>query len=218
MSDTTAPLLCIFAHPDDEAFGPAGIIALEAQHRPVYSICVTDGNDPGRQDPGLSAVRREELRTSATALGITEVFFLDFPDGTLCNNLYFQVTVAIQAKIDEVQPSTLLTYEPRGISGHIDHVAVSHMTSYVFEQNQTISELWLACISEQERAEIKNYFIHFPGGYPSDQIDRTIDVSSVWEQRVAAIRAHQSQINDVNAVLRIRTKLPQSEYLLVRKK
>ena len=44
------PLVCIFAHPDDEAFGPGGTIAKFAKKRPVYLICATKGESGKYKD------------------------------------------------------------------------------------------------------------------------------------------------------------------------
>ena len=52
-----APLVCIFAHPDDEAFGPAGSIAKFASERDVYIICVTNGD----ADDKLTGKLKNEL-------------------------------------------------------------------------------------------------------------------------------------------------------------
>lgn len=54
------PMVCVFAHPDDEAFGPSGTITLESQQRDVYIIKTTDGHDPTNPSDDLVARRQHE--------------------------------------------------------------------------------------------------------------------------------------------------------------
>ena len=69
----------IFAHPDDEAFGPSGTLALLAKENDVYLICATNGDAAsGKPDPKLAEIRQKELLASANVLGIKKVYFLDF--------------------------------------------------------------------------------------------------------------------------------------------
>ncbi len=132
------PLLAVFAHPDDEAFGPSGKIALEAKKRDVYLICVTDGAmgiNSGRSKKDLAIIRKKELKNSAKKLGVKKVFFLEYKDGSLSNSLYHKIAEKIEDIVKEIKADTLLTFEPRGVSGHLDHIAVSFITTFVFRNN-----------------------------------------------------------------------------------
>lgn len=203
-------IIGVFAHPDDEAFGPAGTLAKLAQEHDVHLICVTDG-DAGM---GLAQVRKQELRESAKILGIKKLYFLDFKDGDLSNNLYHQVTQAIQEKLEAHKPEIIITFEPRGISGHIDHVAVSMTTSFLFQKLPFIKQLWYYCIDTRQRRMIADYFIYFPPGYRRSEINKTIDISGVWDKKVAAIKAHASQSKDGERILLRLSRLPKKEYFL----
>ena len=84
---TTGPLLLIFAHPDDEAFGCAGVMAAaSARGVPVTLITATRGEAgktgvPQLDTPEiLGAVREQELRAAAAAVGVRDVRFLDYRD------------------------------------------------------------------------------------------------------------------------------------------
>lgn len=46
-------IVCIFAHPDDEAFGPGGTIALLAKKNDVYILCATKGEAGQHHNPKL---------------------------------------------------------------------------------------------------------------------------------------------------------------------
>lgn len=212
------PVLCIFAHPDDEAFGPGGTIALLAKKHPVYLICITDGNDQNHGKTDLAKKRKQELRLSAKILGIKKVFFLNYPDGSLNNNLYHQLAKRLQGFIDRLQPETLITFEPRGVSGHIDHVTVSLVTSYVFSQNAQVKTLLYFCIDQRQRRLIKEYFIYFPSGYALNRVDKVVNIARVWQQKVTAIQQHQTQAQDIQRILAMLEKLPKEEYFLVLKK
>lgn len=211
-------IVCIFAHPDDEAFGPGGTIALLAEKHVVDIICVTNGDagkNSSREDRELSAIRREELINSTNILGVNHVYFLDYNDGSLCNNLYHEIADKIVKILHEIQPDTLMTFEPRGVSGHVDHMTVSMITSYVFERLPFIEKLMYYCIDEKNRALQEPYFIYFPPGYSEEEIAETFDITSVREKKVASMKAHVSQSHDAERVLRKLEKLPKKETFLV---
>lgn len=216
------PLFAVFAHPDDEAFGPAGTLALEAKRRDVYLICVTNGDagkNSSRSKKNLSEIRKKELINSAKILGIKEVFCLNYEDGSLCNNFYHEISERIESKLKKIQPETVITFEPRGVSGHIDHITVSMVTTFIFQKLKFIKTLLYYCIDERERNEFRNdYYIYFPEGYKKDNIDKTVDISSVWNTKISAMIAHESQKHDANIILPAIEKLPKYEYFLVKKK
>src|SRR6185312_17447051 len=88
----------IFAHPDDETFGPGGTLCKFAEEgNEVYIICATSGETAtGVKDKKLGEERRIELKNSAEILGIKKVFFLDFQDGDLSNNLYHEIASKVE--------------------------------------------------------------------------------------------------------------------------
>jgi N-acetylglucosamine malate deacetylase 2 len=215
------PILAIFAHPDDEAFGPAGTIAQMAAERDVYLICVTDGgagmNEGEKGD--LADIRSRELGESANILGVKQIFFLDYADGSLSNGLYHEIVEKIQKIVDNIQPEILMTFEPRGLTGHLDHIAVSLITSFVFEKSPNASEIWQYCLDHQQRRAFGNdYFIYAPEGYTEEEISRRRDVSDVWDKKVEAINKHQSQKHDVEGFLKQNKDLPKVENFITRKK
>lgn len=212
------PLLCVFAHPDDEAFGPSGTIAKYSEERKVYIICVTDGYDKKRARPNLARTRRSELRESAKILGVEKVFFLNFGDGELRNNIYHQVAGEIEKIAKRIKPDTLLTFEPRGISGHIDHVFCSMVTSFVYQRLSFIKTLLYCCITRDRTKEIKDYFVYFPPGYKPEEIDLEVDVSEYWDKKIKAINVHRSQKKDAQRIIKSLEKFPKKEHFLVIRK
>lgn len=211
-------LVCIFAHPDDEAFGPAGTIIKLSHEYDIYILCATRGESGGNYD-NIADTRSKELRASAEILGVKKVYFLGFIDGTLSNSLYNKLAQKIERKLKELKPEVVMTFEPRGISGHIDHITVSMVTSFVFTKLKFIKKLLYSCISEEGRNPIgDSYFIYFPPGYKKREIDEVIDVSDVWDQKIKAMFAHRSQIKDAERILKMRQTLPKEEYFLIIKK
>lgn len=214
--------VCIFAHPDDEAFGPGGTIALLAGKQDVYLICVTNG-DAGdcsiEKARELSEIRHDELLTSAKILGVKKVFFLDYKDGCLSNSMYHDIASKIEQVLHDLKPDTLLTFEPRGISGHIDHIAVSMITTFLFKKLSFVKKLMYFCISDKHRTlEGDDYFIYFPPGYNRNEVDEVVDITSVWEQKVTGMKTHNSQKHDGERILEVLEQLPKEEYFLVEEK
>jgi LmbE family N-acetylglucosaminyl deacetylase len=215
------PVVAVFAHPDDEVFGPGGTLALFAKEgRDVYIITVTNGDagmnslseDDGRS---LGEIRTDELKASAKAIGVKDVFFLNYKDGTLSNNLYHDIADKVQAKIEELQPEIMVTFEPRGVSGHLDHIAVSMISTFVFEKVHFVKELWYYAMNEYARSFQGEYFIHFPPGYKDEEISKVVNIEPVWEQKVTAMQQHKSQKHDIDRILGAFQKRRKEDYFII---
>jgi LmbE family N-acetylglucosaminyl deacetylase len=91
--NAVASALVVAPHPDDEAFGCGGTVALLVRDRAaVHVVFVTDGGashpaHPSATPSDIAALRRAEARLATGALGIgwERVSFLDERDGTLGN-------------------------------------------------------------------------------------------------------------------------------------
>lgn len=210
-------IVCVFAHPDDESFGPGGTIAALAEQNTVYLICVTDGNDPGKED-FLSDIRKEELEKASAILGIQDIFYLGYEDGSLRNDIYHKVAQKIQDIVDKLKTDILLTFELRGVSGHVDHMALSAITSYVFEKSSYPQQLWYYCESEEFLQKFPEYFVFTPPGVTRDSVDMIVDVSKVRDKKMRAMKAHISQTSDAELIIECMQGLPEEEYFLIRKK
>jgi LmbE family N-acetylglucosaminyl deacetylase len=128
-------ILGVWAHPDDEAYLSAGIMAaaVDAGNR-VVCVTATRGElgslDPVRWPPEtLAAVREAELEACFTVLGVREHIWLDYPDGG-CDRVPVDHAVSRLAEIvADVQPDTVVTFGPDGMTWHTDHIAVGQWTS-----------------------------------------------------------------------------------------
>ena len=214
-------ILCVFAHPDDETFGPGGTIALLAQRHTVWIATATRG-DAGKDSRrgnrrSLADERPRELRAAARILGAKGVIFLNFRDGELSNNTYHVLARRIEAVVRRLRPHTVLTYEPLGVSGHLDHIATALTTRFIYERQPSIKRLLSYCISAKRANAMRpGYFIWVPPGYERSTIDLTVPTAGIWDTKVRAMFAHRSQRHDIERILVRAKRFPQEESFLVR--
>ncbi len=221
-------IVALFAHPDDEAFGPAGTLALLAKENNVYIIVGTNGEAGENHHPDthrhILEIRREEVITSAKILGVKHIYFLNLPDGQLNNTIYGEALSKAEEIIDQLKPDILVTFEHHGLTGHIDHVFMTRVATSLFEGQESVKEIWYYCFEKNMRDHIqkyykdKNFHVYFPKGYRNDQVDRVIDISSTWNQKMGAIHAHISQNADREAYLESYKYAPNTEYFFIKSK
>lgn len=216
-------VVCVIAHPDDEAFGPSGTIAKLSRTYDAHIVCVTDGQSDPRfhASPGesLAQLRDAELRKSAKILGAKEVHFFHFQDGTLNNNQYHVVAEKLIAVCNMVKPSLIITNELRGVSGHLDHVAVGLISSFVYTKLLFIDAILYNCTTREVSEAMQEYFVFFPPGFKKEDVDLVIDVSEQLDQKIAAAQCHESQAADVARVTaRWKTQHVQEEWFFVTKR
>ncbi len=218
-SDTT--VLAVFAHPDDECL-VAGTLAQLSQTNTVIIACATRGERGKNPDQSarLMQLRARELRHSASLLGITKVHFLGFRDGRLCNASYQRLVTKLETILERYQPSMILTFEPRGVSGHLDHIALTSACHYWFDQKPYLTQMWQFGITPPMHAtrhsgSRQHYFVYRPPGIPREQFDRVIDISAQLPTKIAAIKTHRSQQNDVSWMLTTVQNTPAEECFFV---
>lgn len=195
-------VLAVMAHPDDVDFGAAGTIAQWTKAGIEVSYCIVTNGDAGGFDEDvprsqIAGIRQAEQRAAAEEVGVTDVRFLGYSDGRVEVSLDLRRDIA--AVIREVRPQRVIGQSPgrnmvRIPASHPDHLAVGEATMcavYPDARNPfaylehpeftaldawTVSEVWI-------------------GGM--ERTNRYVDVTDVYDRKVAALRRHVSQMPGV---------------------
>ena len=132
-------LMVIFAHPDDESFRPGGSLALmAAKGVEIFLLTATRGEFGFKKDKPIykrsefGKVREEELRSACRVLGIQPPIFLGYTDNYLSDAPLDRIITEIVDVVEKYRPQVILTYGPDGVSGHPDHIAISHFATEAF--------------------------------------------------------------------------------------
>ncbi|NNE43295.1 MAG: hypothetical protein HKN12_03730 [Gemmatimonadetes bacterium] len=130
-ADRSRRLLAVFPHPDDESYGPAAALARTARHGDGAAayLCLTRGEasslgrERGLSPEEVAALREERLLRVAEILPLQGLVIRDFPDGGLAFRPLDEVAASIGEVLDAFRPQVVIGHDPRGVNGHLDHVA-----------------------------------------------------------------------------------------------
>jgi LmbE family N-acetylglucosaminyl deacetylase len=133
-------LLCITAHPDDEAGAFGGTLALYADRGVEVSVvCLTAGTaarnrGAARTDEELAALRTSEFQASCKFLGIKHGEVLSYADSKLDRANFYEVVGELVARVRRLRPHVVLTFgQDGGLTGHIDHAMAGAFATQAFE-------------------------------------------------------------------------------------
>ncbi|SEH68988.1 N-acetyl-1-D-myo-inositol-2-amino-2-deoxy-alpha-D-glucopyranoside deacetylase [Mycolicibacterium rutilum] len=119
---------------------------------------------------------------------------------------------ALVAVIRELRPHVVVTYDPHGGYGHPDHIHAHRVTTAAVEQAAggdhpwAVPKLYWAVTATSAMAEGLAAMTDVPAawsrvsvddvgfGYPDDEIDAVIEAPDVLPAKIAAMRAHATQI------------------------
>ncbi len=201
-------LFAIFAHPDDEAFGPSGTLLLETRaNTELHLVTLTAGGAGANPDnyDNLAAERLKEWHKSGELLGAATMNCLDYEDGHLDNiamrtisEQLLQIVATRAAAQHEPYEIEFMSLDTNGVTGHIDHIVASRATHYVYyklmQTQLPITRLRLACIPQEFTGNTPNLgFVYMEQGRTANDIDETIDARSVLDEVYAVMRCHHSQ-------------------------
>jgi N-acetyl-1-D-myo-inositol-2-amino-2-deoxy-alpha-D-glucopyranoside deacetylase len=196
-------LLLVHAHPDDESIGTGATMAKHAAEGAGVTLVTCTLGEMGEIIPPtlghlapdqLGEYRIGELKAACDALGVADHRFLGGPGrwrdsgmmGVPSNEdprCFWRASVSEAASvladvITEVRPGVIVTYDANGFYGHPDHIQAHRVTRRAYE---------LAC----DKALVSLYATAAPD---FTDVTTRIDANPYLDRKVAAMRAHATQI------------------------
>ena len=165
----------------------------------MYYLILTDGGK-GSEDRTMASeklrdIRREEQRNAGKVLGLKDVFFCDYPDGTLENTLAVKRDVV--KIIRKVKPDVLVAMDPsvlysaqHGFINHPDHRAAGQAAldaAYPLARDHMSFPELLAEGYEPHKTKTV-LLINFEAG------NFAVDITPTIDTKIKALAAHASQV------------------------
>ena len=196
--------LSIHAHPDDQEFTVAGTLAFWARSNcQVTSVIVTSG-EAGCNDSTvtqeyknkLRAIREREQESACSILGIHSLIFLNYPDGEVEPTI--QLRRDLTRLIRQNKPEVIVTGDPQRIFygsdyiNHPDHRAVAQAALYAAFPSAGSRLIFTDLLVEGfEPHEVQKLYLH-----GAEHADTWVDISQTIDQKISALKMHQSQLGD----------------------
>ena len=194
MEGSKIKVMVVTPHPDDAEIGAGGTIASWVkQGREVILVVCTNG-DKGSSDPDMTSerlvqIRHQEQMEAAKIMGVSEVIFLDYPDGCLEDTPEFRGEMV--RLIRKHRPDVVMTTDPyRKYLWHRDHRITGIVTLdaiYPYARDRFCYPEHIAEGLEPHR--VKEVYL-----WGSEESDTYIDVSETFDIKMAALSCHASQV------------------------
>ncbi|MEV0145412.1 MULTISPECIES: PIG-L family deacetylase [unclassified Nonomuraea] len=222
-------VLCVHAHPDDEAIWTGGTLARYADEgaRTAVVTCTWAGG----------TVRAGELERSLGILGAGEPRLLGYADANKPESApgaprfldvpFDEAVGRVVGHIRQFRPDVVLTYDAYGSYGHPDHVHAHRVTMAAVEAagydqlHPGTGEPWrprALYLSTVPRSVVVSHWRSVfgtdpePGqtlpGVPDDQVTTRLDVGRWAERKWEAMHAHASEVGR-GASMTLLTGLPE---------
>ncbi len=181
----------------------------------VAVVTATRG-EHGTDDPHgcpprrLARVRERELRKSLDALDVHEHAWLGHHDSPLPSVPRHLGVAQVVESINQVQPDTIVTFGPDGMTGHTDHQTISSWVTEAWRTTGCAGDLWYATFTpefhERWGSVNEQANLWFEGTVPAvtphtelaAQVECTGDLLTVKNR---ALRAHTSQTRPLEALV-----------------
>lgn len=199
-----ARVLSIHAHPDDQEFTVGGTLAKWARAgSTIVTVCATSGSGGSNRftssamtRAALGPIRELEQRNACRVLGIEEVVFLGYEDGTL------EATIALRRDLTRLirryRPDAVVCGDPTmryygsTYLNHPDHRAVADAALDAVFPSAGTRLIFPELLDEGlEPHEVREVYIH-----GAERPDTVVDIAETLDLKIAALREHRSQMGE----------------------
>jgi LmbE family N-acetylglucosaminyl deacetylase len=203
-------ILGVWAHPDDETYLTAGLMAQGVRDgRRVVCVTATRGEEGSFDEERwptakMGEVRDAELMESLRILGVTDHRWLEYYDGTCAQVPENEAVAKVEAIVREVDPDSIFSFGPEGMTDHPDHKATCAWATEAFERAaKPGAKLYYATMTPEWAEEFvprMNKFNVFmspdvPPVTPREEAAIVFELSpELLELKLKAIEAHVSQV------------------------
>src|SRR4030042_1550758 len=193
--------MAIAAHPDDIEFTSVGTLARGARlgTRVVYVLCTS--GDVGIAEPGMTRekaaqIREAESLEAARIAGVKEVVFLVEPDGLLQPTL--ELRKKIVREIRKYRPEIIMIGDPTIVWSGDDYInPPDHRAAAQAALDATFPAAGQPNLFEELGQEgLTAHKVRKVYAHVWDKADVFINIEDTIEIKVAALRAHKSQLKD----------------------
>lgn len=174
-------LMVVFPHPDDETMATGGLLLTAKKLGWKTMTVVLTKGEAGQNYLNKDLDRLEELKKAIKILKVDEFVVGDFSDGKLrqTENMWSKW---LQDQLIKYNPGWVVTYDPSGLTGHPDHIALSN-----FLIKNCKSKLWFTTMPQNIRIinpKVKDYLTS-----ATHELNLGLD----WIAKSRAAHAHASQ-------------------------
>jgi LmbE family N-acetylglucosaminyl deacetylase len=179
-------------------------------------VCASaSAGEHGTDDPAtwpplrLAAARHWEAAAAMVVLGVDEHRFLGLPDGGLAEHPATGLAWVAEL-IETVQPDTILTFGPDGMTFHPDHVEVHQWVTKAWDGDGRRARLLYATATQERLRRAKRLYEQWdvfmtderPTGVPAAELALHVRLDG-WrlDRKLAALRAMATQTAGVMATV-----------------
>jgi LmbE family N-acetylglucosaminyl deacetylase len=203
MTETTKSpmrILGIFAHPDDSEFMLGGSVARWTDEGAHVTYCIVTNGAAGSNDPQanlaeLIKTREAEQRAACAVLGIHDLVFLGYADGTLEPTI--ELRRELTRLIRQLKPDRVVIGDPTAVLygddyiNHPDHRAAAEAGLYAVFPSAVTRPIFPELLAEgYEPHQVKEVYIT-----GTEKPNIYIDISATLDRKIEALRCHKSQLD-----------------------
>ncbi len=209
-------ILGIWAHPDDETWAAAGLMsAAIANGQKAACVIATKGGAGQTADERrwpqaeLARIRETELGQALAVVGVHDLYWLNYQDGQLAAADDKKAVQQLVKLINKIRPDSIVTFEPKGITGHDDHKTVCRWARQASKKADRWLVVYGACETRDRYEKVgkacdKIFDIYFnikePFTIKSSEADLRLKLTLAQTRlKMEALKAHQSQTSQLFA-------------------
>jgi LmbE family N-acetylglucosaminyl deacetylase len=187
--------MAVHAHPDDEATGTGGVLAMyAAQGVQTVLVTCTDGRcgdgpggvkpgEPGHDPEAVVAVRQAELEASCKILNVSHLELLGYADsgmmgwpnndapGAFWGTPVDEAAAKLVKLIEQYQPDVIVTYDENGFYGHPDHIQAHRITMAAVAASGTAAKVYWTTAPRSMMEEFGKTVREFGGDWDEPEPD-----------------------------------------------
>ena len=220
----------IFAHPDDEAFGPSGAL-LKAVYEGAELHLITLTNGDGGMNPDnvadLGKTRLKEWKEAGKLLGAKSMHHLGYKDGHLNNIAMIEIGTKLRGIVAEVLKTAsknteveFVTLDLNGLTGHIDHIVAARAACFAFyrlkEKDPRFTRILFSCLTRTNYPTLDTSWIFRETGRSASEIDEIVDAREYRDKIIAIAHCHATQRKDREHFLKTAGDSLGMNYFIVR--
>jgi LmbE family N-acetylglucosaminyl deacetylase len=222
LADRPRRLLAVFPHPDDESYGFAGTLCRCGDDPDAAAVLMTltrgeaavAGLERGLTPEQQAAERTERMERVAEIVGLDRLILGDAPDRRMSFVDPRPVERDMAAVMQAYRPNVVVSFGPRGINSHPDHIATHHIVKRAVLEARDQSDNGLPRFAMLTvPASVAEGIPRLLFSTPDDEVDFVLDVAPWAERKERCLRLHEAYVTVIGPETKDRILRPPIEYL-----